>query len=219
MGRPVRLTVGPLPALAAPLGAVYLLLFASTAGTHAQQAVCGPARAHTVVADAQARVYRVRVGDSLQGALYAYYGCAVSRNEPEPLWTDSPLGHAGAVKLNRVMAGFIVDQAGVDTGSTTLTIVNLARDRVVHTVSASYVVPRSYHSLVAYVVSASGNIAWSEVSSIGLGSERTVKIRRELGHTITTLDQGANIRPSSLRLNGHSVSWIAGGHRRHARLP
>lgn len=196
-----------------------LAIFVGTARTQTDEASCGPLGAQTVVADANARIYRVRIGHSFIGTLYAYYGCTVARGKAEWLTATDTLTRVRMVELRGAIAGLIVDRHGVDTGSSTLTVRDLADGRVLHQVVTAYMVPRIYGRLVTYVLTSSGDIAWSTVKSIGFGPGGEVTISRAIGHSLATLDQGTSIRASSLRLHGHTVQWIDGGRRRHARLP
>lgn len=194
-------------------------VFTATASTRAGQASCGPLAAHTVAADSSARIYRVVIGHAFIGPLYAYYGCSVAQGKPALLSSANPLTRVRMVELRGAIAGLIVDRHGVDTGGSTLTVRDLADGRLLHTVGVSYMVPRVFDSLVTYVLAPSGNIAWTTDRSSVLRSAGNVTIRRAIGHTVRTLDQGTSIRASSLRLRGHTVQWIDGGRRRYARLP
>jgi hypothetical protein len=218
--RPGRiLNLRSLLALAALCGAAYVILFVLAASTRAQKAACGPTGAKTVVADSVGRIYRVPTGRTALGTLYDYYGCTPGAAKPQLLASTSALRRVRAIRLRGTMAGFIVDQHGVDTGSSTLTVRDLAGGKVLHTVSVSYMVPRLFDSLVTYVLAPSGNVAWATERNPGFGPHSEVTIHRAIGHTVTTLDHGSSIRASSLRLRGHALDWIGGGKLRHASLP
>ncbi len=206
-------------ALAALCGAAYVILFVVAASTRAQRAACGPANAQTVTADTAARIYRVPTGHSPLGTLYNYYGCTVAGAKSQLLASTSALSRVRAIKLRGAMSGFIVDQHGVDTGSSTLTVRDLTDGRVVHTVAVSYMVPRLFDSLVSYVLAPSGNIAWATERSPNFGPQGEVTIHRAIGRTVTTLDNGPNVRAGSLRLLRDTVEWIDRGMQRHASLP
>jgi hypothetical protein len=213
------LTPRTLLALAAACGAAYVILFVVAASTRAQKAACGPAQAQTVVADSAARIYRVPAGHTALGTLYDYYGCTGGTAKPQLLSSGSALSRARAVKLRGAIAGLIVDQHGVDTGSSTLIVRDLTTGRVLHTVTVSYMVPRLFDSLVTYVLAPSGNIAWATESSPNFGTKSRVTIHRAIGRTVATLDQGRSIHAASLRVRGHMVQWIDGHQLRHASLP
>ncbi|MDQ6821410.1 MAG: hypothetical protein ACR2L9_12280 [Solirubrobacteraceae bacterium] len=191
----------------------------ATARTLADQASCGPAAAHTIAADATARIYRVLIGHSFTGPQFAYYGCAVAHTTPALLSSTDAQSWVRMVELRGVMAGFIVDQNGVDTGSNTLVVRDLTDGRVLHTASVSWMAPRTSNSLDTYVLAPSGNVAWASEHATGPTIRNEVTIRRAIGRTVRTLDRGGSIRPGSLRLLGHSIQWIDGGLRRHAPLP
>lgn len=217
------------PAIAVLCGTAYVVLFVAAPGSHGQKASCGPTSAQTVMADTAARIYRVPTGHSPLGTLYKYYGCTVGNAKSKLLTTSalsrvrvfscvaSECGSVRAIRLRGAKVGVIVDRHGVDTGSSTLTVRDLAGGHVLHTVQTNRVIGYG-DSLITYVLAPSGNVAWAtETTSPDFGPHGT--IHRAIGHTVTTLDKGPNVRASPLRLRGDTVEWIDGGKQRHASLP
>ncbi len=153
-----------------------------------------PTGARTVVADRVARIYRVPTGIGLLGTLYNYYGCTVANAESLLLASASALPgfrvygcvasecvFVRAIRLRGAKVGVIVERHGVDTGSSTLTVRDLAGGHVLHTVAVSYMVPRLLDSLVTYVLAPSGNVAWATERSPDFGADGTVTIHRVIG--------------------------------------
>lgn len=216
-------------AIAALCSAAYVVLFVAAPTSHGQKASCGPTSAQTVVTDSAARIYRVPTGHSPLGTLYNYYGCTVGNAKSELLARSAFSGIrlyscvrrecrlVRAIRLRGAMVGVIVERHDTDTVSTTLTVRDLADGHVLHTVQADTVIGYG-DSLITYVLAPSGNVAWAtETTSPDFGPHGT--IHRVIGHTVTTLDKGPNVRASSLRLRRDAVEWIDGGKQRHASLP
>jgi hypothetical protein len=70
-------------------------------------------------------------------------------------------------------------------------------------------------SVARLVVTGTGGAAWATTST---KSWPTVEIRKDDKHGQATLDRGATINPKSLRLHGHTLSWVDGGVRHHVRI-
>jgi hypothetical protein len=208
-------------ALAALCGAACVILFVLAPTTRAHQAACGAASDQTVVADRAARIYRVPTpaGNTPLASSYEYLGCTPSHAKPRLLASTGPTASIREIRLRGAIAGFIVDRTGVDTGQMTLKVLDLADGHVLHTVVTNYMVPVSVTSIVTYVLARSGNIAWAIAQSGDLRPHEIVTISRAIGRSVRTLEQGPSIRASSLRLRGHVLDWVDGGHHRHARLP
>lgn len=118
-------------ALVALCGVACAILFLATASTQAKKAACGPARAHTVVADRSARVYRVVAGDFLGRTVYVYYGCTGGHGKPELLASTKQINRAEVrIKLSGVAVGVDVLDIGTDTEGHTLTVRDLTNGRV-----------------------------------------------------------------------------------------
>lgn len=212
---------GALMALAVA-GAAGCLLAAPSAMSAAEQPACGPASARTIVADAVARVYRVRrVRAGAQGDVsYQYYGCTTGEGTPVMIGFTDAANRIRAVKLVGTLVGAIADQNGVDSATSTLAITDLATGRALHTTQTLtvYLPNGSDENLVTYVLSPSGDIAWA-TSRSSLGRKPVATIRRVIGHTVNVLDRGTRVRPGTLRLRGHVVQWLHGKGRRRAALP
>jgi hypothetical protein len=69
-------------------------------------------------------------------------------------------------------------------------------------------------SVARLVITGTGGAAWATTSTSGWPY---VEVRKNDKHGQATLDRGA-IRPSSLRLRGHVLSWVRAGVRHHVRL-
>ena len=214
---------------------VVAALFPAASGGYARAPSCGPAGAQTLAADHVARVYRVTTGPGELGTVYNYYGCTAGSDKSRLLVASANslpgarvYGCAGsgcrlvrAIHLVGAAVGFIVEDHGLDTVSTALSVRDLADGHVLHSVRANTVVGYG-ERLTTYVLAPSGNIAWATVTT-SRGTDGTVRraatIHRAIGQRVLTLDSGPGVRALSLRLRGDTVEWIDRGGRQTASLP
>jgi hypothetical protein len=226
-------SLGALLAIAVLCAGAYVVLFPGASGGHGQRSSCGPIGAQTVVSDRAARVYRVITRHDPAGTLHSYYGCTVGNGKSHLLVRSAFSGIrlyscvvsecrlVRAIRLVGTTVGVMVERHGTDTVSTTLTVRDLAAGHVLHTVQADTVVGYGA-SLITYVLTPSGNIAWATVTtSPGPHGtfHRAGTIHSAIGQTMSTLDSGPQVRARSLRLRGHAVEWIDAGKQRTASLP
>jgi hypothetical protein len=69
-------------------------------------------------------------------------------------------------------------------------------------------------SVARLVINGTGGAAWATTKP---ANWPFVEIRKDGRRGQATLDRGA-IKPSSLRLRGHTLSWVRAGVRHHVRL-
>lgn len=128
------------------------------------------------------------------------------------------LGSVGPFVLAGDFVGYIETQHGVDSGTTTLIVVDVASRRKLHEIAAGHYVDAGLvfsEGITDFVVSNHGSVAWI-VERKKRGSfeeERTVQVVGPTG-TPTIADASTTIDPMSLRLSGHTLSWSDGGVRR-----
>jgi hypothetical protein len=119
--------------------------------------------------------------------------------------------------------GYIETQFGVDSGSSTLIVVDVASRRTTHEITAGHYVDGGIlfsERVTDFVVSNRGSLAWITVrrrSSL-VEEERTVQVVGPTG-TPTVADSSTTIEPTSLRLSDHTLSWSDGGAQRTAPMP
>ena len=229
--RPGRMrSLGSSLAIVAFCGAACLILSPAASGRHGKRASCGPARAQTVVADRVARVYRVPAGHGPFGNLYDYYGCALGNAKPRLVARAASrprgvrvygCGGQGcwlvtAIRLVGAKVGVIVEYHGIDFVDGTLTVRDLADDRVLHRFRTDWIAPGYGVRLITCVLAPSGNVAWSTETSSAPGHHGI--IHRAVGKAFSTLDSGPNVVASSLRLRGDTLEWIDGSEQRRASL-
>jgi hypothetical protein len=119
--------------------------------------------------------------------------------------------------------GYIETQFGVDSGSSTLIVVDVASRRRIHQIAAGHYVDAGLlfsEGVTDFVVSNRGSLAWITVrrrSSLG-EEERTVQVVGLTG-TPTIVDSSTTIDPTSLRLSDHTLRWSDEGAQHTAPMP
>ncbi len=121
------------------------------------------------------------------------------------------------------IVGYIETRHGVDSGATTLIVVEVASRRTLHEIAAGHYVDAGFvfsEGVTDFVVSNRGSIAWiAERKQRGSSEEeRTVQVVGPTG-IVTVDDASTTIDPTSLQLLGHTLSWSDGGVRRTAPMP
>ncbi len=131
----------------------------------------------------------------------------------------------GQFRLAGDFVGYIETQFGVDSGTTTLIVVDVASRRRLHEIAAGHYVDAGFvvsEDVTDFVVSNRGSVAWiTERGKRGLNGsaeERTVQVVGPTG-IATVADESTTIDPVSLRLSGHTLIWSDGGMRRTAPMP
>jgi hypothetical protein len=119
--------------------------------------------------------------------------------------------------------GYIEAQFGVDSGSSTLIVVDVASRRRLHEIAAGHYVDAGIlfsEGVTDFVVSNRGSLAWITLrrKSALVEEERTVQVVGPTGPPTVT-DASTTINPTSLRLSDHTLSWSDGGSRRTAPMP
>jgi len=70
-------------------------------------------------------------------------------------------------------------------------------------------------SVARLVVTGTGGAAWTTTSTTNW---RSVEVRKDDTHGQATLARSTAINPKSLRLHGHTLSWVDAGVRHHVRI-
>jgi hypothetical protein len=129
-------------------------------------------------------------------------------------------GSVGQFVLAGDFVGYIETQHGVDSGTTTLIVVDVASRRTLHRVAAGHYVDAGFvfsEGVTDLVVSNRGSVAWITERRT-LEEQRTVQVVGPTG-IATVADASTTIGSASLRLSGHTLSWSDGGVRRTAPMP
>ena len=120
------------------------------------------------------------------------------------------LQSVGQFVLAGDVVGYIETQFGVDSGTTTLIVVDVASRRRLHEIAAGSYVDAGFvysQAVTDFVVSTRGSVAWiTERGTRGSLEERDVQVVGGTG-TPTVADASTTIDPTSLRLSGHTLSW------------
>ena len=178
--------------------------------------VCGPASAHTIAADAVARVY-----DENQ----TVYGCALPVGRHVKLKggpvVQGPRISVGPVALAGTIAAFGLSEQGVDTRSATVTVTQLRGGHQLSDFSAvtAFLGVEAHVFVDSIVVKSDGAVAWvASGDSVGV-AEVTQVFRGHRTHK-KLLDHGPDsvIAARSLHLHGSRLTWQHGGQVRHAAL-
>jgi hypothetical protein len=189
---------------------------------------CPPLGAHVI---AQDRVLRVYSTGARSSDAYSVRACRRGASASMTLLSASPQRHfglhhsVGRFVLAGDFVGYIETQFGVDSGTTTLVVVDVASRRTLHEIAAGHYVDAGFvfsEGVTDFVVSNRGSVAWiTERGRRGFrGSleERTVQVVGPTG-IATVADASTAIEPTSLRLSGHTLSWSDAGVRRTAPMP
>lgn len=120
----------------------------------------------------------------------------------------------GQFALAGDFVGYIETQHGVDSGTTTLIVVDVASRRKLHEIASGHYVDAGFvfsEGVTDFVVSNRGSVAWiTERGKGGSLEERTVQVVGPTG-IATVADASTTIDPTSLRLSGHTLSWSDAG--------
>jgi hypothetical protein len=186
---------------------------AASGAVPAGVAHCGPAKARTLAADSRIRVY------SYQGSVSA---CAAGAKRTYRLGGSRTCLRSdlvGTVAVAGGLAAYADERCGVDTGSTTVEVRQVASGRLQFTHQAGAVAgPESYTSVGSIVVRSNGALAWIAQSHSIVAHRNATEVLARAGSGVRILGQGAGIDPASLRLAGSRVSWRQSGTRRSATL-
>jgi hypothetical protein len=184
------------------------------AGAARSSTVCGPATAHTLAADALARVYSR--GEKV-------YGCSKGSRTVYTLGsTSNSMGErrVGPIALAGVDVAYGRTSYGVDVISAEVVVENLTDGRVLRDEAAtrSNAGPEYAQQVDSVVVKRDGSVAWiASVSSI-TSPTTAIEVRKSDQTSRTSLDHGPKIKPDSLRRDGSRLSWRNGSTRKSATL-
>lgn len=189
------------------------------AGSASAAARCAPHGARTLVRNRGVRVY------SLAGSspfLQRTYACllrtgATVRVRGQATGRDSLSNFA----LAESVLGYSDYSFGVDSGCTSITVLDVAHRRALRTlaqvactVDAGFI---RLGTVSGLVVTARGSVAW--ISSTGRRGAQSFEVRAaQASGAVQLLDQGPAIAPGSLRIAGSDVSWQDGTRRLTAKL-
>jgi hypothetical protein len=186
----------------------------SSANSGAPTRTCGPARATTLAASGQARVYRVGSG---------IYGCAVADRRSFRLGNAAHTlreSRVGPVAVAGDVAAYALTAFGIDTVRAQVVVRRLTDGaQLAGFPATSTVGVESFQSVGSVVVKSDGAAAWigQETSIIARGRE-LIEVHTAAGAHESVLDSGVAIVPESLRLRGSTLSWQHGGATRRATL-
>lgn len=201
-------------------GAVACLLVTAGLGLGSADATtravaCGPAGAHTLAADAVARVY------SRKGKVY---GCARAGHRSYRLGTVSNSfneGRAGPIALTGVEAGYGLTFFGTDTMTAEVMVRRLTDGHVErqHSAINEPVGAEYFETVDDVVVKADGSVAWTAHATwIGSNGKSVTEVDKSDQTSQSLLDNSASIQTDSLRLHGSELSWQDGSGSRSATL-
>jgi hypothetical protein len=185
---------------------------AKSAGT---APVCGPAGAHTLAADAKARVY------SRNGSVY---GCAKGAPKSFRLGSTSNStrqNRVGPLALAGVDAAYGLTNYGVDTVSAEVLVRQLSDGHLLRRQNAvAGNLPAEYfESVDAIVLKPDGSVAWTaHGGSIVSDKSSVTEVEKSDRSSRTLLDKSSRIKTGSLRLQGSRLSWRDGATTRSATL-
>ena len=207
------MTIGVLAACGSSAGASST---GSTTGSASAATVarCGPAGAVTLAASSQARVYR-------QGL--SIYACAPGHGAPYRLGSAGSCINStriGAAAAAGPIAAYAATQCGIDTGSTTIVVLDVATRHKL-AVLGSYSGPaaaESYEDVGSIVDDRSGHAAWIVSEGSIVAHKKTIEVVRRSGAGVQVVASGSTIGLASLRLRGSTISWTAGAVRHTAPL-
>jgi hypothetical protein len=208
--------------VAATCGAMLVVAGAAAPARASAHATCPPVHAHVIARDHVLRVYSAAGSGPFATATYA---CLVSSGARLTLLATP---HGFGVSLGRTaLAGYVVaylvTRFGVDSGSTSLEVADVAARHKLRSLPVGRYVDAGLlgaETVTSLVVDAHGAVAWIS-SSHGPGISGTVLAVHAASRTGAprTLDEGSAIDPARLSLSGGVLSWFDGGVGRTAAMP
>ncbi len=150
------------------------------------------------------------------------YGCLRGSRRARALGVTGTCQRAARVDAVAVGGPFLaagLTRCGVDTGSSTVTVMRFPGGRPVFSHAAVPAPgPESFSTVTAIVVSSGGAVAWIASSRSIVGHRSVVQVVAGDRRGTRVLDSGARIALGSLRLSGATVRWRDAGAERTARL-
>jgi hypothetical protein len=119
-----------------------------------------------------------------------------------------------------VLAGYGLETCGVDTGTSEVVVRRLSDGRKLKTLAAftGTVGPESFQEVRSIVLRSDGAIAWIAQANSIIRRSQATEVHRADRRGQATLDSGAAVRPTSLRLHGTRITWRDGTATRSATL-
>jgi hypothetical protein len=182
----------------------------------AGRAACVPRGAHTLASDHAAQVF------SWNRSVYACLGTTGAREKLGGAdICNLPPGRVAPVKLAGPIVAYGLERCGVDTGSSTVVVRNLASAKPLADLPAGTLAlgAESYVSVASLVLRRDGAAGWIATDSSLAGHRPTTyEVHRFTAGKSSLLDSGTAIGPDSLRLAGSRMTWRDGGRERSAGL-
>jgi hypothetical protein len=195
---------------------------AIAAGHHRR---CRPAHERTIVVDRQVRIYSLPASrDVPLPAGRATYACLLASGRTVRLNEHPPFASISHVALSGTIVAYVTTTVAVDTGSSSVTVRDLAHKRtLVEAAAYTYTAPvpvENFTSVTDLVLTRHGSVAWIGQSSGIVQTTPDYQVNTALaGGQEAIRDHGATIGPRSLRLSSGSVSWQHGTQMDSAPLP
>ena len=196
---------------------VVVVLAAGAVGLIAAPAAsrsCLPQAATVLAKSGAARLY------SSGGQLYGCLGTRTTRLGALGVRGRFPHTRVTLYALAGRYAGIDVAAMGIDTFDSTLIVIDLATGRRVASAPATSPENRAESFITArsLVIDPGGTVAWVGARSAVGAFTPIYEVRALSAHGDRLLDSGTHIRPASLALTAHQLSWTDGTMRRHAQL-
>ncbi|HWF73075.1 MAG TPA: hypothetical protein VG186_07010 [Solirubrobacteraceae bacterium] len=196
--------------------AVWASAGARATPTAAARAACLPPGARTLASDHVAQVF------SWQGSVYGCVSATGTRHKLGGLGICNVApGRAAPVKLLGTTVAYGLERCGVDTGSSTVVIRDLASARELADIAAGTLPlgAESYVSVASLVLGHGSTVGWIATdTSLVRNRGQSYEVHGFTGAKSSLLDSGKAIRPSSLRLAGSRMTWRDGTATRSAKL-
>jgi hypothetical protein len=192
-----------------------ILALLSMPGLARAAAACPPRGATTIARDRTVRVYRS--GRERPAA------CLLGHSGHVTLPTGGSLHSSdSSFELAGPIVGYIQTQFGVDSGSSQLIVLDVAKRRLLRSIDGGSYVDAGLilsEGIASFVLDAHGAIAWiSTRSEHRQPATLAVHAAARTGAP-AKLDEGPGIDPHSLRLSHGILSWSDGGVRHSAAMP
>jgi hypothetical protein len=205
-----------------PVGVAIAASIACTgaAADFGQRSSCPPAHAHTIAKDRDVRVYSLTGKTPTRGGTYACLqrrGTIVTLTKPRRR-PDS----INDIALAGTIIAYTDSTHGVDTGSTDIVVVDVAKGRTLLMVpgaggfiDACFI---GFHEVTDLVVTHRGSVAWLVRKGARCKTTTFEVYSAQTGGGAILLEEGPAIVPGSLRLSDRTVSWENAGQRKSAHL-